>query len=84
MLGDTKQDVLCAKNAGVISVLVGWSMALPREKAVGGAETRLYSRKSGRSDRPAGVDKRKIEHCSDGSQTEAMLNIYRIYNKYII
>lgn len=35
MLGDTKQDVLCAKNAGVISVLVGWSMALPREKAVG-------------------------------------------------
>ena len=35
MLGDTKQVVLCAKNAGVISVLVGWSMALPREKAVG-------------------------------------------------
>ena len=35
MLGDTKQDVLCAINAGVTSVLVSWSMALPEEKAVG-------------------------------------------------
>ncbi len=35
MLGDTKQDVLCAKNAGIISILVGWSMALPGEKATG-------------------------------------------------
>ena len=28
MLGDTMFDLLCAKNAGVKSVLVGWSLAL--------------------------------------------------------
>ena len=28
MLGDTMFDILCAKNAGVTSVLVGWSLAL--------------------------------------------------------
>ena len=32
MVGDTVMDLGCAKNAGVISVLVGWSMALPPEK----------------------------------------------------
>lgn len=32
MLGDTMFDILCAKNAGVTSVLVSWSLAL------GGAE----------------------------------------------
>lgn len=32
MVGDTLMDLGCAKNAGVISVLVGWSMALPGEK----------------------------------------------------
>lgn len=29
MIGDTKQDILCAGNAGIISVLVDWSMAVP-------------------------------------------------------
>lgn len=28
MLGDTMFDILCAKNAGITSVLVGWSLAL--------------------------------------------------------
>ncbi len=28
MLGDTMFDILCAKNAGVTSVLAGWSLAL--------------------------------------------------------
>ena len=28
MLGDTMFDILCAKNAGVTSVLVGWSLVL--------------------------------------------------------
>lgn len=37
MVGDTVMDLGCAKNAGVISVLVGWSMALPPEKAAGDA-----------------------------------------------
>ena len=32
MVGDTVMDLDCAKNAGVMSVLVGWSMALPPEK----------------------------------------------------
>lgn len=35
MVGDTYMDLGCAKNAGVKSVLVGWSMALPPEKASG-------------------------------------------------
>lgn len=33
MFGDTKQDILCAKNAGVTSVLVDWSMAIPKGTA---------------------------------------------------
>lgn len=33
MVGDTVMDLGCAGNAGVTSVLVGWSMALPPEKA---------------------------------------------------
>ena len=32
MLGDTVMDIGCARNAGVLSILVGWSMALPPEK----------------------------------------------------
>lgn len=32
MLGDTVMDIGCARNAGVISVLVGWSAALPESK----------------------------------------------------
>lgn len=35
MIGDTKQDILCAKNAGVTSVLVEWSMAIPKGSACG-------------------------------------------------
>ncbi len=35
MLGDTKQDILCAKNAGIVSVLVDWSMAIPKGTASG-------------------------------------------------
>jgi pyrophosphatase PpaX len=31
MLGDTKFDILCAKNAGVRSVLVGWHVAMTPE-----------------------------------------------------
>ncbi len=31
MVGDTKQDILCAKNAGVPAVLVNWSAAIPKE-----------------------------------------------------
>lgn len=33
MVGDTVMDIGCAANAGVKSVLVGWSVALPPEKA---------------------------------------------------
>jgi phosphoglycolate phosphatase-like HAD superfamily hydrolase len=32
MIGDTKHDIEAAKAAGVVSVLVGWSEALPEEK----------------------------------------------------
>ena len=35
MVGDTKFDVLCAKNAGVKSVLVGWAIAFPEEERTG-------------------------------------------------
>lgn len=35
MLGDTKFDILCARNAGVRSVLVGWQMALTEEEIKG-------------------------------------------------
>ena len=32
MLGDTRFDILCARNAGATSVLVGWSAALAGKK----------------------------------------------------
>ena len=35
MIGDTKHDILCAKNAGAVSVLVGWAIAVPEESRVG-------------------------------------------------
>ena len=28
MVGDTRLDILCARNAGAMSVLVGWSVSL--------------------------------------------------------
>ncbi len=33
MVGDTKMDILCAKNAGTVSVLVDWSAAIPSGEA---------------------------------------------------
>lgn len=35
MVGDTMFDILCAKNAGVKSVLVGWAMAVTEEEKTG-------------------------------------------------
>lgn len=35
MLGDTMFDIMCAKNAGVKSVLVGWAVAVPEEERTG-------------------------------------------------
>lgn len=35
MLGDSMFDILCAKNAGVKSVLVGWQMAVTEEEIKG-------------------------------------------------
>ena len=35
MLGDTMFDILCARNAGVLSVLVGWAIALSPEEIEG-------------------------------------------------
>jgi pyrophosphatase PpaX len=35
MIGDSKFDILCAKNAGVRSVLVGWAVALSENDRVG-------------------------------------------------
>ena len=35
MLGDTMFDILCAKNAGVRSVLVGWAVAVSQEQIRG-------------------------------------------------
>lgn len=35
MLGDSMFDILCAKNAGVQSVLVGWQMAVSEEEIKG-------------------------------------------------
>ena len=35
MLGDTMFDILCARNAGVLSVLVGWAIALGPEEIEG-------------------------------------------------
>ncbi|MCL1982641.1 MAG: HAD-IA family hydrolase [Clostridiales bacterium] len=37
MLGDTMYDILCAKNAGVKSVLVGWSLAVQEEEKAEGS-----------------------------------------------
>lgn len=35
MLGDTMFDILCAKNAGVTSVLVGWAVAVTEKDKTG-------------------------------------------------
>lgn len=35
MIGDSMYDILCARNAGVISVLVGWAMAVTEEEKTG-------------------------------------------------
>ena len=35
MIGDSMYDILCAKNAGVLSVLVGWAMAVTEEEKTG-------------------------------------------------
>jgi pyrophosphatase PpaX len=35
IIGDTKFDVLCAKNAGIKSVLVDWTIALSEEERTG-------------------------------------------------
>lgn len=35
MIGDTKYDMLCAQNAGVKSVLVGWQLALTQDEING-------------------------------------------------
>jgi pyrophosphatase PpaX len=35
MVGDTRNDILCARGAGVRSVLVGWAVAVPEEERVG-------------------------------------------------
>lgn len=35
MIGDSMYDILCAKNAGVLSVLVGWAVAVTEEEKTG-------------------------------------------------
>lgn len=35
MVGDTKFDILCARNAGVTSVLVGWALTMNQEDREG-------------------------------------------------
>ncbi|MDR2088256.1 MAG: HAD-IA family hydrolase [Clostridiales Family XIII bacterium] len=35
MVGDTRNDILCARGAGVKSVLVGWSVAVPDAERTG-------------------------------------------------
>ena len=35
MIGDSKFDIMCAKNAGVESVLVGWAVSLSDEEKAG-------------------------------------------------
>lgn len=35
MIGDSMFDILCARNAGVRSVLVGWHLAVPEEEITG-------------------------------------------------
>jgi pyrophosphatase PpaX len=41
MIGDTKHDLQCARNAGVVPVLVGWSLAVPPDER-GGADAPDY------------------------------------------
>ena len=48
MVGDTMFDILCARNAGVKSVLVSWSMAVTEEE------------KTGRTDPTISLKKQKI------------------------
>lgn len=35
MIGDSMYDILCARNAGVLSVLVAWAMAVTEEEKTG-------------------------------------------------
>jgi pyrophosphatase PpaX len=35
MVGDTRNDIECARGAGVKSVLVGWAIAVPEDERVG-------------------------------------------------
>jgi pyrophosphatase PpaX len=35
MVGDTLHDIRCARNAGVLSVLVSWTLAVPEHKRTG-------------------------------------------------
>lgn len=35
MIGDSMYDISCAKNAGVLSVLVGWALAVTEEEKIG-------------------------------------------------
>jgi pyrophosphatase PpaX len=35
MVGDTRNDILCARGAGVKSALVGWAIAVPEEERLG-------------------------------------------------
>jgi pyrophosphatase PpaX len=35
MVGDTRNDILCARGAGVKSVLVGWTAAIPERERTG-------------------------------------------------
>ena len=35
MIGDSMYDILCARNAGLLSVLVGWAMAVTDEEKTG-------------------------------------------------
>lgn len=41
--GDTLFDLNCARNAGVKFILVGWSVALPREEAIGDNTPDFYA-----------------------------------------
>ncbi len=41
-IGDSRLDIMCARNAGMPSVLVGWSMCCHRDEAVGEAEPDLF------------------------------------------
>jgi len=35
MIGDTRHDIQCARNAGVVPILVGWSLAVPPDERSG-------------------------------------------------